>query len=454
MYNRANKIIKHPGTGELMSFFKLVFVLLLASQPIIYECFVNKTPKKTNLNHKESVMENKRVLISGAGPAGLACAYLLKKSGFEPTVIEKHPELRTGGYKVDLRGVALDVIHHLGISSQVRTSRTEIVGATLIDGFKEGKEVTIDADLCGGRVEGDVEIMRGDLCKILYDQLDHIEFIFGSSITALHERTDKVKVQINNKEWRDFDFVIGADGLHSKVRELAFGKEDDFIRKLDGYVSIFSVPNFSNLKQWELEYFEPQKFINLYNTKEREEAKAGFAIFTSIEGLEKKSKSEKIQFLKDEFAENSWSETAKILSYLDETKDFYFDCAAQIQMSSWSTKRMVLIGDAGYAPSPLSGQGTSVALTGAYILAKELSKQSHDLKAAFSSYEEKLRPFIKKNQDLVSLNSNFMGDPKKSWKAWFFQQVMKLIPISMIHKVKKYGTSRITKAANAIKLDV
>lgn len=172
-------------------------------------------------------MKNKKVLISGAGISGLTLAYWLKQYGYEPTLVERHPVLRAGGYKIDIRGVALEVIQRTGIYPDVLAGRTEIQGATIID--SAGKPATqLSADLCGGRVEGDIEIMRGDLCQILLRQIGVIECLFGDAITKIAQDEGGVYVEFEKNEPRTFDLVIGADGLHSVVRKLAFGEESHF----------------------------------------------------------------------------------------------------------------------------------------------------------------------------------------------------------------------------------
>ena len=185
----------------------------------------------------------KKILISGAGVAGLTLAYWLKRYGFAPTLIEKHPCLRTGGYKIDLRGVALEILKRMEIYSAIVENRTAIHHAICID--KAGKQVTeMNADLCGTRLEGiDLEIMRSNLCLIMKEALGDMECYFGDSITHISESADGVYVEFEKHKACTFDMVIGADGLHSNVRKLVFGDESNFSQEFGVYVSVFSIPS-------------------------------------------------------------------------------------------------------------------------------------------------------------------------------------------------------------------
>lgn len=390
-------------------------------------------------------MENKRVLISGAGVAGLTMAYWLKAYGFEPTHVEKHPELRAGGYKIDIRGVALDIIERMEVYPSLVEARTDIQGAALMDSSARSKE--IDVDLCGGRVQGDLEIMRGDLCQILWKSLKEIDYLFGDSIKKISESAAGVVVEFEKSDPQIFDLVIGADGLHSNVRQQVFGEESQFLKELGFYISVYSIPNFLNLDRREIEYFEPQKFVNVYSLKGNLEAKAGFAFSSTLQKMDKQSVEVQQKFLKEVFEGVEW-EVPRLLSFMEEASDFYFDVAAQIQMASWSHGRVALVGDAGYAPSPLSGQGTSVAMVGAYLLAGELAKARGDYRVAFSAYEKELRKFVTKNQELVKLNQALMG----AENGWVSERVMQILPIGVIEFFKAWGAKRINKAANYLQL--
>lgn len=394
---------------------------------------------------------NKRILISGAGLSGLTLAYWLKQYGFIPTLIERHPKLRTGGYKIDIRGIALDVVKQMGVYPAILEARTDIQGATIIEsGGKESKKV--DADLCGGRNEGDLEILRGDLCEILFKQIGEIECIYGDCIKNISQNEENVFVEFEKSKPRVFDLVIGADGLHSTVRKLAFGSESEFLEELGVYISVYSIPNFLHLDRWEIEYFEPQKFINVYSASKDLNAKAGFAFSSKSLKYDPSDKKRQQELLKEAFADVGW-EVPHLLAAMEEAPDFYFDSAAQIHLPHWSEGRVVLVGDAGYAPSPLSGQGTSVAMVGAYVLAGELGAAQGDYKIAFSEYEKGLRKFVKNNQDLVEISLALMTGDQNSSMVWLYNQLVQLLPEAVVIELfKKLTVKNINDAANCLKI--
>ncbi len=394
-------------------------------------------------------MKNRRVLISGAGISGLTLAYWLKEYGFEPTVVEMHPVLRTGGYKIDIRGAALEVFKKMGAYPAVLEGITEIQGATIMDSSgKLAKQLT--ADLCGGRVEGDVEIMRGDLCEILFKHIEEIDCLFGDYVAQITQKEEGVYVEFAQNEPRMFDLVIGADGLHSAVRKLVFGDESYFLKELGMYIAVYRVPNFLNLDRWEIEYFDAQKFVNVYSSRGDVDATVGFAFASEALRFDPRNRPQQQKLLEEAFANTGW-EIPRLLAAMKGAPDFYFDSAAQIHMPHWWEGRVALVGDAGYAPSPLSGQGTSVAIVGAYVLAGELAKAQGDHILAFSEYEKQLRRFVKKNQELVKMNVALMAE-KDTWIAWLHRQLMELLPGSWLELLKKWGTKRIHEAANDLEL--
>lgn len=136
---------------------------------------------------------------------------------------------------------------------------------------------------------------------------------------------------------------------------------------------------------------------------------------------------------------------------MKESPDFYFDIAAQIHMPHWSKGRVALVGDAGYAVSPLSGQGVSCALIGAYMLAGELAEAQGDYERAFSRYEKLLRRFVTKNQKIAQMSKHIMGDSTFSL-AWLFYYLMRIMPESWIQFFKKFTLRCVTNAANALSL--
>jgi 2-polyprenyl-6-methoxyphenol hydroxylase-like FAD-dependent oxidoreductase len=325
------------------------------------------------------------VLISGAGVAGPALAYWLHRQGFRPTVVERAPALRDGGYKVDVRGAATEVLKRMGVYEAAHALDTGMREITYVQ--KDGRPIArMDANLLMGRRGDDIEIMRTDLTRVLHDATaDDVEYVFGDSIAALDDTGDGVDVTFAGGGRRRFASVIGADGLHSATRRLVMGEVP--LTYLGAYISIFSVPNHLGIDHEEVMYSEPGRLVFVYSAGET--AKAGFTFASPP--LELGDAAAQKRLVTEAFAGSGW-EVPRLLESIGAAGDFYLDSLSQVELPSWSVGRVGLAGDAAHCPAPASGQGTSLALVGAYVLAEELGRGG-----SFGSYERRMRPYVAKN---------------------------------------------------------
>jgi 2-polyprenyl-6-methoxyphenol hydroxylase-like FAD-dependent oxidoreductase len=392
-----------------------------------------------------------RVLISGAGPAGLTVAYWLRRCGFLPTIVERAPSLLTGGYKIDVRGTALQVLRRTGIHDAVVAASTDMQGALLVD--RDGKIINeMSGDAFGHRAGEDVEIIRGALCQILMDHISDAEFMFGDSVQAISQSSDCVQVGFTRNSPREFDLVIGADGLHSNVRGIVFGEESRFVRDLGLYLCVYTVPNYLNLDRLEMQYSELGRVAAIWSSRGDATAKACFGFAAPSVQIDLRDRVQQQQVLTDVYGGIGW-EVPRLLELAPSAPDFYFDVAAQIHMTHWSQGRVVLVGDAGYCASPMSGQGTSLALIGAYVLAGELAAASGAYQTAFHQYEKELRPFVVLNQALGIKSANLMRSREvKNAFTWLLEQMMRISPGRLIEFFINRSTRRIHQAANSIAL--
>lgn len=371
-------------------------------------------------------IKNKKILISGASIAGPALAYWLSRYGFTPTIVERASSLREGGYKVDIRGVAIKVAERMGIMDDIRRASTAMRGATYVNDANK-PIATMPADIFNGRVEGEDEIMRGDLARILYERTRHdVEYLFGDSITSIEQSEEGVRVTFEQSEPRTFDLVVGADGLHSNVRTLTFGDESQFIRHLGAYISIFTTPNDLKLDHWELYHAAPKKLVCIYSTGEKAEAKCAFIFNSPSLNYDRRDSDRQKQILAETFAGDGW-QIPKLLKSAWDAPDFYFDSASLIQMDHWSSGRVVLLGDAAYCASPLSGQGTGLALVGAYVLAGELAEALGDHHTAFARYESQMRGYVQANQQFA-IGAVKEFTPQTRTQVWFRTLMLRILP--------------------------
>ncbi|MEU9023590.1 FAD-dependent monooxygenase [Actinomadura sp. NPDC048394] len=353
-------------------------------------------------------MENTKVLISGASIGGPALAYWLDRYGFEVTIVEVTQGLRDGGQAIDVRGPALEVAERMGILDLIRERRVQMRGMSMVDAdgneLYRSEERTITA---GDFDSPDIEILRDDLSHIIADAAGTgVEYLFGDSIAELEQDDDGVRVTFRSGTVRTFDLVVGADGAHSNTRRLVFGPEERFISHLGTYLGVWTAPNFLGLDRWQVFHQMPGSAWGggVMSVRDNEEVRVylGFESEQPIAYDYRDTAAQK-KILADALEGGGW-ELPRLLETMWDAPDFHFDAMAQIHMDSWSKGRVVLLGDAGYCGSPLSGQGTSMAMVGAYVLAGELKAAGGDHRAAFAAYERELRGYVAANQELALTN--------------------------------------------------
>ncbi|MFJ6081432.1 FAD-dependent monooxygenase [Streptomyces sp. NPDC092369] len=335
-----------------------------------------------------------KVLISGASIAGPALALWLARYGADVTVVERWPELRAGGQLVDLRGVSREVLRRMGVDSEVRAARESNYGLSFVDGQGRTKGA-LRADQFGGDGPvAEIEILRGALSGVLHEQSrDRVEYRFGDRITSAHDDGTKVHVEFESAPAESFDVVIGADGLHSELREMLFGPETDHLHHLGTYVSFWTARNHIGVKDWTVAYSEPGRTIGMRSILDNSKVMAFFSFRAGRPSYDWRDVDAQQRIVKARASGMAW-EAAALLSQIDTAPDFYFDTCSQVRLPKWSTGRVGLVGDAAYSASPLSGHGTTIAMVGAYVLAGELAATPDDIAGALTRYEVKLRPWI------------------------------------------------------------
>jgi 2-polyprenyl-6-methoxyphenol hydroxylase-like FAD-dependent oxidoreductase len=374
-------------------------------------------------------MATKTVLISGLGIAGPTFAYWLKAAGFEPTLIERSPALRSGGYVIDFWGLGYDVADRMGLLAEIDRVGYHFRELRIVD--SKGKRVSgfgsnVFRELTGGRY---VTIRRSDLSRILFDTImNDVEVVFGDEVAGLKEQTDFVQVTFKRGSPRRFDLVVGADGLHSAVRRLAFGSQDRFEKRLGYMVAAFECSGYRlRDENVYVMYCQPGRMLG--RVALRQDRTLFLFVFAAGDDEQLNLCEPIVQkaALYEVFGDGKW-ETTRILAELERTPELYVDRVSQIRMPTWSNGRVALVGDAAFCVSLTAGQGAALAMTAAYVLAGELGKAGERYEIAFRNYERTLRAFIESKQKGAALFATAFA-PRRRWGLFARNQITKVSAI-------------------------
>ncbi|GII55634.1 oxidoreductase [Planotetraspora thailandica] len=340
-------------------------------------------------------MSPRSVLISGAGVAGPTLSYWLARHGFEPTVVERSQGLRSSGNPVDVRGPALPVAEGMGIMPRLREVATQVTDMRVVNA--SGRQVARVAMPAIRSAAGnqEVELPRGDLAAVLYEAArDDTEFLFDDTIVTMRQDEHGVDVTFDQAAPRRFDLVVGADGLHSTVRRLAFGPEADFVRHMGVYVATMPLDGPVDHPHDVLMYNTPGRLVSIHPSRGR--ALAAFIFHSpAITGFDYRDTEQHKRIVTEAYADAGWR-VPELLERLQKTEDLYFDSVSQVRLPTWAQDRIALLGDAASCVS-LFGDGSSLAMAGAHTLAESLARTA-DHAAAFRRYEIEHRTLVDPKQ--------------------------------------------------------
>jgi 2-polyprenyl-6-methoxyphenol hydroxylase-like FAD-dependent oxidoreductase len=371
------------------------------------------------------------VLVSGVGIAGPTLAHWLTVHGFQTTLVEIAPHLRTGGYVIDFWGRGFDVAEKMGLLGTIKSEGYDLKELRLVNANGQrvgGLNAEVFRSATNGRY---VSIPRGELAKIVYQKVEgRCETIFSDSITKVEQDESGVRVAFERALPRRFDMVIGADGLHSVVRKLVFGKQDRFEKYLGYIVAAFTVNGYRPRDEdVYVSFAAPGKQVARFAM--RNDQTMFLFVFSDAQGryIEPQSSDHK-EILRAEFSHAGW-ECPEILAAMEYCDEVYFDRVSQIRMNTWSQGRVALIGDAAFCPSLLAGQGAALAMIAAYVVGGELSRTAGQPQEAFQRYEQRLRPFITSKQNAAV---KFVGSfaPKTRFGVFIRNQITKAFKLPFV----------------------
>ncbi len=395
-------------------------------------------------------------LVAGASVAGPALAYWLSRYGWDVTVVERAGAPRTAGQNVDVRGVGAQVLERVGIRDAVRARRTGEVGTAFIglDGRVAAAFPADGSDIDGATAE--LEILRGDLSALLVDQAeDGVEYVYGDTVASVEDHSDGVTVHLAGGASREVDVVVAADGLNSGTRDV-LGLPAE-ITHIGLETSYFTIPRADSDDDWWRWYnpgggrsvhLRPDPYGSIRATLNLlvEPSRAATA--------PRRSRDEQLDHLRTAFADVGWH-TPRVLDGLAGAEDLYSEHLGQVRGARWSRGRTVLVGDAAHCASPLSGMGTTLALTGAYVLAGELAAGADRVEhgedfhaAAFARYDALVRPFVERAQKLPPGGPR-LANPRTRAGVTAFTAAVRLLATAPLRRL---GDRFASRPADAIDL--
>ncbi|MGB6039507.1 MAG: FAD-dependent monooxygenase [Gordonia sp. (in: high G+C Gram-positive bacteria)] len=344
-------------------------------------------------------MKKLNVLISGASIAGPATALLLAQQGHHVTIVERAPALRPGGQTVDLRGAGRTVVERMGLRDQTDARLLHQHGIATVDAKGRRRSALPVEAFDGNGIVSTHEILRGDLAEIIVDALPtSVEFHWDDTVTAVSEDDDGVTVSFEKATDRRFDMVIGADGLSSAVRRAVFGPDTRHLHPIGLRYAWFTATVDQDLDGWYLLHTAPGgRAVSLRPDSTGTTVKTSLAV-RGTDTVPLRDRESQWAMLESAFDGTGWV-TPSLLEQMHDAPDWAYADLAQVHMEEFVTKRVALVGDSGYCPTPLTGLGTTLALVGAYILAGELSR-SDDISTALARYQAVMRPFAANAQQL------------------------------------------------------
>jgi 2-polyprenyl-6-methoxyphenol hydroxylase-like FAD-dependent oxidoreductase len=339
-----------------------------------------------------------RVAINGIGVAGPTLAYWLHRYGHEPVLFERATALRTGGHLIDFWGLGYAIAERMGLISTLRQRGYLMKRLSMVDG--QGQEAAaLDLrtmrELLGERF---ISLARADLSAGLFAACEGVSSHFGSSVTGLVQGRNEVILTFEGGQRDRFDLVVGADGLHSTIRELAFGPQERFEKPLDCYVAAFRLSGYP--RRDDLMYVShtvPGRQVGRVSLR-NDETLILLICRASLIGKEPPPLEQQKEALRWAFSNMKW-EVPEILDAMEGVEEIYFDRVSQIHLPSWSSGRVALIGDAAACASLLAGEGAGLAMLEAYVLAGEIHRAQSNLPQALAAYEAHLRRFVAEKQE-------------------------------------------------------
>lgn len=376
------------------------------------------------------------ILIVGSGIAGLTLAYWLQRLGQQAVVIEQAPQLRNEGFLIDFFGSGYTVAERMHLIEALSAIHHTTPRMALVDEWGHQQfsvDDTVFYSLLNGRF---FNLMHGEFVHLLYTMIkDIVPVKFGLSVSALKQDGECVNVTLSDGTSHTFDLVVGADGIHSHVRRLVFGPEEQFCRFLGYYTAAFVTKEVKLPRDAFYSLAVPRRQIVIHPIRDNQ-----FAVFFlhrapyQLNSLSH----ETIHYeLKKQYGDLGWI-VPELLTQSHQADQLYFDALVQAVLPRWSQERVVLVGDACQSVSPIAGQGASLAMAGAYVLAHELATASPSMVSqALMRYEQRMKPVVERKQKIARRSARWFFAPENHFYLAMRQFSFRMMGLPMVKPFMK-----------------
>ena len=384
-------------------------------------------------------MPSERILICGAGVAGSILAYWLAKHDFQVVVVERSKSDQKLGQGIEIEEPALKIVESMGILDELNKKKTGEMGFRLVDEQARSYGVL---EAGGVSPTGALEIMRGDLTEVLYKAADastNVTYRFETTMHSLRQTQDKVIVDLENRNDKtitteEFDLVAGADGARSRTRQLVMGSSEKLncFKPVGAFIAYFSIPKED--QDWPYSRvcnFPGRRLIWMRPVGKDSNVTSVYYIHLNddVPNLRRANAAGDRLKQKEAFAELfsglGW-ETPRVNEQMMKSENFYSDELVQVKLPKWSQNRVVLLGDAAWAPTPFTGEGNHLAIISGWVLAQELARNRNPV--AFEMYEKRLRSYVENAQNIpLGGYAPYLLNPQTSWGIWLFRTMYRLL---------------------------
>ncbi|WP_028782247.1 FAD-dependent monooxygenase [Thalassobacillus devorans] len=384
------------------------------------------------------------VLIVGAGIAGLTLADQLEQQGYSVLMVEQAPGPRTEGYMMDFFGAGYDVAERIGLLPDLESIHYPIESLNTIRPDGTTKYSLRYKDVRALLNNRHYNFMRGDLERVLLERVkDRIQIRYRTTVTSIKQDNSMVHVELSDETTVDVNLLVGADGIRSKVRSMAFGEPDQFIRFMGYNTAAFTFPRTSAFKSvYSFDNLaKPKRQVTLYPIAENR--MAAFFLFNKERASGRITREQAIEELYARYGDMEWV-VPDVLREANNASDFYYDDVSQVEMSRWVKGRIALVGDACQCVSLVAGQGASLAMAGAYTLAYCLRKSKGNLIRGLADYEEIMVPQVTKVQSSARKFASFYFPETRS-QLYVRDLIMRVSVLPVIRNFINFKSIRIPR---------